>query len=127
MEDLPHIWRHISPFEVYGGKDTLFDAFSTYLEANSFHEEMPCRIVDMIKPSKERHLLMKMASHIMDPFYALKGKRSKMSHIGGKPKHDMWQEKRTKEEHPCLDVACNNGSNCMVKGRPLIRSITLNG
>jgi hypothetical protein len=49
-----HIWRHISPFEVFGGKDTLFEAFSTYLEASSLHEEMPCGIVDMIKPSKER-------------------------------------------------------------------------
>jgi hypothetical protein len=49
-----HIWRHISPFKVFRGKDTLFEVFSTYLEASSLHEKMPCDIVDMIKPSKER-------------------------------------------------------------------------
>ena len=29
---------------------------------------------------------------IINPFYALKGKKSKTSHIGGE--YDMWQEKR---------------------------------
>jgi hypothetical protein len=70
------IWRNISLFEVFGGKDTLFKvfstyletcftfeegfgartlfkAFSTYLEETFLHEEMPCGIVDMVKPSNE--------------------------------------------------------------------------
>jgi hypothetical protein len=41
--------------EVFEGKDISFKAFSTYLEANFFHEEMPYGIVDMIKPSKKRN------------------------------------------------------------------------
>jgi hypothetical protein len=86
MEELPHIWRHISPFEVFGGKDTLFRGLFYIFGGKLFAMrrcQTQCGIVDMIKPSKERHFLMKMTSGIIDPFYALKGKRSKMSHIGG--------------------------------------------
>jgi hypothetical protein len=61
MGGFPHIGKHISPFEVIGGKVTLFKAFSTYLEANSLHEEVP--------------------SGIIDPLHVFKGKRSETSHM----------------------------------------------
>jgi hypothetical protein len=32
---------------------TLFKAFSMYLKDISLHEEVPCGIVDMVKPSNE--------------------------------------------------------------------------
>lgn len=122
-EDSTHcdIQRYISPFQ---GKDTFVEAFSTYLEANSLNEKMPCGI---IKPSNETYLLMKITSGIMDPFYALKGKRSKTSHLGRASKHDMWQERMSKEERPCLRmVPCHHKSTCMLKGGTLMRSIPLN-
>jgi len=34
-----HIRKHISPFEVFGGKDTLFKAFSKYVKACFTFEE----------------------------------------------------------------------------------------
>jgi len=48
-----HIFGGISPFEVFGVKDRLFEALSTYLEEGSMHEEISFSIVDMIKPSNE--------------------------------------------------------------------------
>jgi hypothetical protein len=36
MEELPRIWRQISPFEAFGVTDTLLKALFTYLEVNSF-------------------------------------------------------------------------------------------
>jgi hypothetical protein len=36
---LSHIWKHISPFEVFEGEDKLFEAFFTYLEACFTFEE----------------------------------------------------------------------------------------
>lgn len=76
----------------------FFKSFSTYLDVTFLHEEVPCRFVDMIKHSKEKHLLLKMSSAIIDPFFSLKDIKRKTSYTGG-PKHDMWQ----KEKIPCLD------------------------
>lgn len=39
----------MSPFEVFGGKNPLFEAYSTYLEANPLHEEVSFGIVGPLK------------------------------------------------------------------------------
>ena len=57
MENFHTFGGIFSPFEAFGDKDTLFEAFSTYLEANYLHEKVPCGIIE---PSKERNFLMKM-------------------------------------------------------------------
>ena len=75
MEGFPHIWRYISPFQVFGAKDTLFNAYSTYLDANSSHEEVPCNIVGTLKG---KAFAYEHDNGIMDPLHAFKGKRSKM-------------------------------------------------
>jgi hypothetical protein len=80
---LSHIWRHISPFEVFRGKNTLFKVFSTYLEASSLHEEMPCSIVGLFYdthcsmhiPHIWRHVLplrKTFGSHIWRHFQVLR-------------------------------------------------------
>jgi len=48
-----YFWRSILFFEVFGGKDILFEVFFIYLEVIFLYEEMLCGIVDMIKFSNE--------------------------------------------------------------------------
>ena len=78
MENFHTFGGIFSPFEAFGVKDTLFEAFSTYLEANYLHEKVPCGIIEQLK---ERNFLMKMKVALWTHSMHSKEKRNKTSHM----------------------------------------------